>query len=91
MDELQTSDLHCLKYNYSLDDEVQNFSSFESTIRLSEDYKQILITNKKPVPADVFVKEKDPKKVQRAKYISKLEQIEMKRGGKSEEKVKKSV
>jgi len=37
----------CFKYNYSLDEEVQNFTHFESKLSLSEDCQSIIITNKK--------------------------------------------
>ena len=65
-------DLKCVKYNYALDDIVQNSSSYEATIRLSDDFESLIITNHKPRPNDVFVKEKDPEQVQREKYVGKI-------------------
>ena len=50
----------CLKYNYALDDIVQNFSNFEAAIRLSDDFERLIITNLKPNPKDVFNKQDDP-------------------------------
>ena len=39
--------LKVVKYNYSLDESVQNFSSFESYIRIQDD--ELEIFNKKPL------------------------------------------
>ena len=38
----------CFKYNYSLDHETQNFSSFQCYLQLSKDGEQLLITCRKP-------------------------------------------
>jgi hypothetical protein len=72
MQELVSKDLKCFKYNYALDDVVQNFSNYDATIRLSDDYERLIITNLKPNPKDVFTKQDDPEEVQKAKYIDKI-------------------
>ena len=41
--------INCFKYNYALETEVQNFSSFQAKIKLSKDGKELLIINRKPV------------------------------------------
>jgi len=45
---LQKNKIPCFKYNYSLDEEVQNFCSFPSYIQVSEDGEELIIINKKP-------------------------------------------
>ena len=42
------NEINCYKYNYSLDDTVQNYSRFKCYIILSEDSKQLKIFNLKP-------------------------------------------
>ena len=48
------------KYNYSIDDTVQNFSCFDSFLQLSEDEQYLIITNKKPVNNPEYIYEADP-------------------------------
>ena len=43
-----------IKYNYSLDKEVQNHICYDSYMQISEDESALIITNKKPVE-DVYV------------------------------------
>jgi hypothetical protein len=53
-------EIKCLKYNYSFEEEVQNFNNFEATIKLSKDGKELIITNFKPITSPEYVLEKDP-------------------------------
>ena len=39
--------IKCFKYNHSLEETVQKFPFYESTLALSEDSKEIIIMNKK--------------------------------------------
>jgi hypothetical protein len=48
-DRLISQEINCFKYNYSFDEETQNFNNFEATIQLSPDGRSLIITNKKPV------------------------------------------
>lgn len=50
----------CVKYNYSLEAEVQNFSSFNASIQLSADKRKFLITNQKPMADEIHALEADP-------------------------------
>ena len=52
---LTTSHIRCFKFNYSLDEDVQNFNSYEAYIALSADHSQLIITNRKPVDKIVVV------------------------------------
>ena len=53
--------IECFKYNYSLEDTVQNFGSFQSYIEIKGE--ELIITNRKPVSKKKYVLEPDPKKV----------------------------
>jgi len=48
MEEMKKTPLKCKKYNYSLDEVVQNFSYFDAFIKISNDEKEIIILNQKP-------------------------------------------
>jgi hypothetical protein len=50
---LQRNRIVCTKYNYSLDESVQNFSSFQGYLQLSQDGKHLSIILKKPIAAHV--------------------------------------
>ena len=50
---LKTQKINCLKYNYSLDDRVQNFPSFQAFLQLSEDENFINIINYKPLDSEI--------------------------------------
>jgi len=52
---LTRSHIKCFKFNYSLDEAVQNFNNYEAYISLSEDHSQLIITNRKPVDKIVAV------------------------------------
>ena len=45
---LKKHKIPCIKYNYSLDEETQDFTCYEGTIQLSEDGKVVHLTNLKP-------------------------------------------
>ena len=47
-DKLKTGCVKGHKYNYSLDSVVQNFYQYDCEIRLSENEKELIITNFKP-------------------------------------------
>lgn len=71
--------IDCVKYNYSLEKEVQNFSTFDGQIQLSEDGKYLYIFNRKPVENDLYIEERDPEELQRIKMIEKIMDIEEKK------------
>lgn len=68
--------IECIKYNYSLENEVQNFKTFEATIQLSPDREILYIVNSKPIPDDIHVLESDPFIVQKLQLIHKIENLE---------------
>ena len=68
--------IECIKYNYSLESEVQNFSSFEATIQLSDDRETIYIVNSKPKPDNIHVLEPDPFEVHKIQMIFKIQELE---------------
>ena len=70
------------KYNYAIDESVQNFSSFDAYLQLSEDETKFIVTNKKPVNDPEYIYEADPQLIKKAQEKFKLEQIE----GKSEKR-----
>lgn len=71
--------IDCVKYNYSLEKEVQNFSTFDGQIQLSEDGRYLYIFNRKPVENDLYIEERDPEELQRIKMIEKIMDIEEKK------------
>lgn len=71
--------IDCVKYNYSLEKKVQNFSTFDGQIQLSEDGKYLYIYNRKPVENDLYIEERDPEELQRIKMIEKIMDIEEKK------------
>jgi hypothetical protein len=68
--------IECIKYNYSLEDKVQNFTSYESTIELSKDHQELLIYNKKPIFNEVYVLEADPITMEKLILLEKIVQHE---------------
>ena len=58
--QMKSHRIDCIKYNYSLDKEVQNHKSFDSHLQISEDGETLLIINRRPVVDEVFVLEADP-------------------------------
>jgi hypothetical protein len=85
---LSSRDIPCVKYNYSLDSEVQNFSCFDSVIRLSEDLKTLNIYNMKPIPNDKYVLEADPCELEKIRLREQIFKIEAKNHEVSEEVAK---
>ena len=63
----KTGDVKCTKYNYSLEEIVQNFSTYEGFIQLSEDSKKLIITCKKPIDNQKYVLEADPNTIEEIK------------------------
>ena len=45
----KTNKVNCFKYNYALEEIVQNFSIIESTIQLSQDGQSIALITRKPL------------------------------------------
>ena len=60
----QENKVKCIKFNYSLDEVVQKHVCFDAFIKLSQDKKQLIIANKKPVEDD-YILEADPNEVRR--------------------------
>ena len=52
--------IRCFKYNYALEEIVQNFSSFQGFIKLSQDGEYLNIINLKPNEKLKYVLEADP-------------------------------
>ena len=52
--------IQCYKYNYSLDEEVQNFCCFDAFIDLQQNEIDINIINRKPLEDNEYVLEADP-------------------------------
>lgn len=63
--QLKEQPIKCMKYNYSLDAEIQNSLQFESIITVSEDGKKLKLINKKPVEDTIHVLEADPHSVKK--------------------------
>lgn len=80
-----------MKYNYSLEYEVQNFSCFDAFIRLSPDFKTLEIHNMKPVPNDKYILEADPTELEKMRIIEEIIKIEVKVHKKDEETVKRDL
>lgn len=58
--------IKCVKYNYSLEEEIQNHLQFDGTLQLSEDGQSLLIVNKKPNTNPDYMFDPDPHKVKQA-------------------------
>lgn len=56
-----------IKYNYALDDEIQNFGCQDAFIEITENAKAINIFNKKIVLNNDLVLESDPNKIEKLK------------------------
>ena len=54
---LQKAPIPCFKYNYTLDEDCQNFNNYEALIRLTQDKEGLIITCKKPLPRHEVVSE----------------------------------
>ena len=67
----QENKVKCIKFNYSLDEVVQKHVCFDAFIKLSQDKKQLIIANKKPVEDD-YILEADPNEVRRLQIQQEL-------------------
>ena len=54
-----------IKYNYSLDEEVQNYNYYEAFVQLSMDEQHLIITNKVKCVKDEYVLENDPEEIKK--------------------------
>ncbi len=61
------TNIPCVKYNYGLDETVQNFSNFHAYFHLSDDESEVLIFNKKPKENPEYILEADPYEVKKKK------------------------
>ena len=59
--------LNITKYNYSLDDEVQDFGCQDAYLEIPANAKQINIYNKKIIVNNEYLLEADPKEIERIK------------------------
>ena len=64
-EKFKTKRIKCYKYNYNIDEKVQNFRQFEAYLSLSKDGTQLIITNMKPISNPEYVLEADPNVVER--------------------------
>ena len=67
--------IKCFKYNYALEDSVQNFTSFQGYFQLTEDGEEFKITNLKPVEKLQYMLEEDSNLVEQER----LRQLNLKR------------
>lgn len=65
VDEMKSTTVKCVKYNYSLDAGVQNFLQFDGLLNLSPDGKKLVITLKKYEETPIHVLEPDPHTVKK--------------------------
>lgn len=56
---LKMTKIKCFKYNHSIDDTIQNFTSFQSYLSLSEDGQYLNIVNRKPIENLIYSTETD--------------------------------
>ena len=68
--------IDCIKYNYSLDKEVQNHKTFDSHIQISEDKQSFLIINRRPLENQQYVLEADPENVTKYKFQTRIIELE---------------
>jgi len=68
--------IDCVKYNYSLDKEVQNHKSFDSHLQISEDGKILMIINRRPLENEVYVLEADPDAILLSKRQTRIIELE---------------
>lgn len=73
---MQRQRIDAVKYNYSLDQEVQNFTSYDCQIFVSENGENLIIINKKPIEKDLYVLEADPNALKKIKIIAKIIELE---------------
>ena len=64
-----------MKYNYALEDDVQNFTCFEAYIQIQEEGKYLQIVNRKPVENTEYILEADQSIV---KAVKDAKQVELK-------------
>lgn len=62
---LKSERIKCVKYNHSLDDEVQRVVSFEGYLQLSKDGKFLKIVNKKVIRKKAYAYDPDYRVIQR--------------------------
>ena len=60
---LQHNKISCFKYNYCLDSEIQNHSSFQSYLQLDPEGEKLIITNRKPVEDFEYTLSNAPKEI----------------------------
>ena len=65
VDKMKAAKIKCVKYNYSLAADVQNFFQFDGLITLSEDGKRLVLTLKKYSEKPIHVLEPDPHAVKK--------------------------
>lgn len=65
VNKMKTTKIKCVKYNYSLAKDVQNFFQFDGLISLSEDAKRLNLTLKKYSEKPIHVLEPDPHTVKK--------------------------
>lgn len=77
-EELTTRRIMGFKYNYSLQEVVQNFASFHMYIELNKEADYLYIYNRKPVERTKQVLESDPEVIakMRAEEFKKMAQLE---------------
>ena len=57
---LTANKIDCYKYHSSLDATVCNLPCYKAYITLEDDYKHLIIVNRKPNDKLIYVKESDP-------------------------------
>ena len=65
VNKMKATKIKCVKYNYSLEKDVQEFFQFDGLISLSDDDKRLILTLKKYSEKPIHVLEPDPHTVKK--------------------------
>ena len=73
---LSENKIACCKYNYCLEEGIQNYKSQEAYLQVSKDYKYLYVVNRKPNIKEVYVQGKHWEEVQQMKMYYKTNRDE---------------
>ena len=71
LQKMRDDPIKCMKYNYSLDADIQDNLQYDSLLTVSEDGKKLKLINKKPVEKEHFMLEADPNTVKKQQDLYK--------------------
>ena len=69
---LSAQELHCIKYHFTVNGAPTEFDKYKSTIKLSKDFKQLIIHSYRPDEDNVAVKNKMKKLKKQQNIIKKM-------------------